>query len=113
MTGKIICVISLLLAVSLPLYSSDGDGVLVITNETGFTLKDLYISTVDNEDWGKDLLRGNPLLNGETLTIPLVQLESVIINIRGKDNEGDTYTVYNINAEIENISITLENIDPD
>jgi len=113
MTGKIISVISLLLAVSLPLFSSDSEGVFIVTNETGFTLKDLYISTVDSEDWGKDLLRGNPLLDGETLTIPLVQLESVIINIRGKDDEGDTYTVYSINAEIEDVSITLENIDPD
>jgi len=113
MTGKIICVISLLLTVSLPLFSSDGDGVFLITNETGFTLKDLYVSTVDSEEWGKDLLKGNPLLNGETLTIPLIQLESAIINIRGKDDEGDTYTVYNINAEIENVRITLENIDPD
>jgi len=113
MTGKIICVISLLLTISLPLFSIDGDGVVIISNETGFTLKDLYISTADSEDWGKDLLKGNPLLNGETLTIPLVQLESVIINVRGKDDEGDTYTVYNINAEIENVHITLKNIDPD
>ncbi|MCD6343809.1 MAG: hypothetical protein J7L76_08480 [Spirochaetaceae bacterium] len=113
MTGRILCVISILLVISLPLFSAENSEVFTVTNETGFTLSDLYISNLDSEDWGKDLLKGNPLLNGDSLTIPLAELESVFINVRGRDDEGDTYTVYSINAEIDDVNITLNNIDPD
>jgi len=97
----------------MPLYSAENNEVFTVTNETGFTLSGLYISNLDSEDWEKDLLKGNPLLNGESLIIPLANLESLYINVRGRDDEGDTYTVYGINAEIDDISITLNNIDPD
>ena len=113
MTGRIICVISILLIISMPVFSADTNEVFVVINETGFTLSNLYVSNMESEDWGKDLLKGNPLLNGESLTIPLAQLESMYLNVRGRDDEGDTYTVYGIDAEIEDIRINLNNIDPD
>ena len=113
MRGKLVIFISLLLIVILPLFSSETKEFLVISNKTGFTLADLYISDIDSDDWGKDLLQNNPLLNGESLIIPLIQLQSVYINVRGRDTEGDTYTVYSIAAESEDVVIALNNIDPD
>ena len=113
MRGKIVIFTLLLLNIILPLSSSETKEFLVISNETGFTLADLYISDMDSDDWGKDLLQKNPLLNGETFIIPLIQLQNVYINVRGRDTEGDTYTVYSIDAESEDVVIALNNIDPD
>jgi hypothetical protein len=113
MTGKFICVLSVLFVLSQPLWSVEKDEILKISNETGFTMSALYISDTNLEDWGNNLLGENPLLSGESLSIPLIKLESLYIDIRGRDNEGDTYTVYNINAEMDDVIITLNNIDPD
>jgi len=94
-------------------WAADTDAFFVVTNDTGFVLSSLHFSPVNSEDWSDDLLNGNPLLAGESIRIPLVELKDSIINIRAKDDEGDTYTVYSIDADSEDITISLTDIDPD
>ncbi len=113
MTEKFVCVILILLMAALPSWSADTDEVFTITNGTGFVITALYVGDVDSESWGNDLLNGNPLLDGESLRIPLLKLESMHVNVRARDDEGDTYTVLSINAETEDVLITLNDIDPD
>lgn len=91
----------------------DTDAFFVVTNDTGFILSSLHFSPVNSEDWSDDLLNGNPLLPGESLRIPLVEINHTIINIRAKDDEGDTYTIYSIDTNSEDIIISLTDIDPD
>ena len=112
-TGKIVRVILILLMTALPSLSADADEVFTITNGTGFVIAALYVSDVDSESWGTDLLNANPLLDGESIRIPLLKLESLHVNIKARDDEGDTYTVIGINAETEDVRITLNDIDPD
>lgn len=113
MTQKIVCIILILLSAALPSWSADTDEVFTVTNGTGFIIASLYISDVNSELWGNDLLNDNPLLDGESLEIPLLKLESLYVNVKARDDEGDTYTVYDINAESEDVRITLNDIDPD
>jgi hypothetical protein len=109
--NKIIAI--LLLFLSGLVWGVETDAFFVVTNDTGFILSSLYISPIDSEDWSDDLLGGNPLLAGESIRVPLVELETPIINIRARDDEGDTYTVYSIDAQSEDITISLTDIDPD
>lgn len=95
------------------LWSTEGKTVFEITNSTGFVLSALYIDDTESEQWDDNILDGNPLLNGESIIIPLVTLNGTIINIRAKDEEGDTYTIYGVNIENEDVTIFLTNIDPD
>ena len=104
-TGKFVRVILILLMTALPSWSADADEVFTITNGTGFVIAALYVSDVDSESWGTDLLNAN--------RIPLLKLESLHVNIKARDDEGDTYTVIGINAETEDVRITLNDIDPD
>ncbi len=113
MTTRFLCIISIFLIATLPSWSADNDEVFIITNETGFTIAALYISDINSEVWGKNLLDKNPLLEGESLSIPLLKLESLTVRVKARDDEGDTYTVFDINAVSEDISITLNHIDPD
>jgi len=111
--AKKLAFISLFLIVAAGLWSAEGDSVFEITNATGFVLEAVYIGSADSNVWNDDLLQGNPLLDGETLRIPLLSLEAAIVNVRARDEEGDTYTVWGVNAETEDIEIALTDIDPD
>jgi hypothetical protein len=112
MIRRVLCVPILLIAAA-ALWSAEGKTVLEVTNDTGFILSALYIEDIDSERWGEDLLGGNPLLNGESILIPLASLATPIVNIRARDEEGDTYTVYGVEAGSEDITIVLSDIDPD
>ena len=91
----------------------DGDLVFKVTNETGFTLASLQVADVAGDDWGRDFLGDNPLLDGEFVLIPLSEIEFEVVNVRARDDEGDTYTVQGVDTGAEDVAITLADIDPD
>ena len=105
--------VSILLLTAAALWSTEGKTAFEVTNKTGFVLSALYIGEINSEQWGDDLLGGNPLLDGESIIIPIVSLKSPIVNIRARDEEGDTYTVYGVDAEKDDVAIVLTDIDPD
>lgn len=93
--------------------SADTDGYLNVTNDTGFTIAAIFVSDSDKDDWGDDYLNGRVLNNGETLKVRLENISSTTVNVRGRDDEGDTYTVYGIYAVSDDVLLTLSDIDPD
>ena len=103
----------LILAISTLCWSADIDRFLEVTNNTGFVIATLYICDFDSDDWGDDFLDGRILSNGETVEIPLEELDSELVNVRGRDDEGDTYTTYMISTDSEYVELTINDIDPD
>ena len=103
----------ILLACAAVLMTSEARAVFKVTNGTGFVLSALYVGDANSEQWGEDLLDGNPLLDGESVLISLLSLNSTVVNVRGRDNEGDTYTIYGVDAAREDVTIHLTDIDPD
>ena len=95
------------------LWSTEGKTVFKVTNNTGFILSALYIDAAKSEEWNENILEGTPLLNGESVFIPLITLKNTVVDIRAKDEEGDTYTIFGVNVEDEDVTIFLQNIDPD
>ena len=95
-----------------PLSANAGDAYLDITNATGFVLAAVYVAPADTETWGGNKLQNRTLPNGGTFRIPLSQLPSKTVKVKARDNEGDTYTIWSVNAE-NDLIITLNHIDPD
>ena len=70
--------------------------IVVIVNETGFTIRNIYICKADNEDWGNNNL-ANALYNKESVNITLDQPDrESLYNVRLVDADGDFYTKYNV-----------------
>jgi hypothetical protein len=105
--------IPIILTITFFSLAAQNNRFLDITNETGFTIAAVYISDADADNWNIDYLEGRTLQNGETLQIPLERLDADQVNVRGRDDEGDTYTVYGINTGSEDVRLTLNDIDPD
>jgi hypothetical protein len=51
--------------------TSDGnsDATLTVTNKSDFSIVELYVTQVDNPDWGRNLLGGDELLPDEHTTL--------------------------------------------
>jgi hypothetical protein len=60
---------SLVLALALAACSSDDgvdvDSTLLVVNDSDFFITDIFLTQVDNPDWGDNLLRGDVLAPGE------------------------------------------------
>lgn len=71
-----------------------GDASLLVINESDFAIVEIYLTDVDDPDWGPNLLRGDVLLPGEELLLGvtcgfydalLLDEELVECEIRGLD----------------------------
>jgi hypothetical protein len=47
----------------------DGDATLEVVNESDFEIWELYLTEVDNRDWGPNLLRGDTLYPDESILL--------------------------------------------
>lgn len=45
------------------------DASLLVINESDYVIEEIYLTEVDNPDWGPNLLRGDVLLPGEELLL--------------------------------------------
>jgi hypothetical protein len=45
------------------------DATLRVINQSDFVITDIYLTEIDNPDWGPNLLRGDVLLPGEELLL--------------------------------------------
>jgi hypothetical protein len=88
----------------------DFDGYVDVTNDTGFTMYYLYIKQ-NTKTWSPDLLGDNVLEDGDMFTVYLNNYPESIFDIRLEDGDGDTYTFPGVDVEIEDVYITLENLD--
>jgi hypothetical protein len=82
-----------------------------ITNKTGFTIFYVYVSPGKSKSWEEDVLGSNVLSNGETYRITLRGYKSSIFDIRLVDEDGDSYTFWNVDVSIQDIVATLADLD--
>ena len=82
-----------------------------VTNRTGFTILYMYVSPGDAKNWEEDVLGKDILLNGRTQRVNLYGYRSPIFDIRLVDEDGDTYTFWNVNVSRSDLVVTLADLD--
>ena len=96
---------SLLLALSFPVYSADQDFTLV--NATGVTIDEFYVSPVSVNDWQEDVLGIEVLEDGEEVAVKFSRDEEACAwDLMIKDKEGTEIHWENIDL-CEHTRITL------
>ncbi len=88
----------------------DFDGYVDVTNSTGYAMYYLYLKQ-KSKSWGPDLLGDDVLMDGDTFTVYLKNFPASVFDIRIEDEEGDTYSFYDTDAETDDVYITLDNLD--
>jgi hypothetical protein len=76
----------------------DSESSIGITNNTGYTVRHMYISPVSNDNWGRDVLWDGVVNNGNSVPIKLSQPFSFDnrYDIRIISENGNTYTKRNV-----------------
>lgn len=87
------------------------DGYIVVTNNTGFDIIYLYISHEDAEDWEEDVLGDEILADGEYIQIDIEGYETSIFDVSAEDEDGDSYTLWGIDIETDDVILTLDDLD--
>ena len=92
-----------------------------ITNDTGYDFYWVYISSSEDDEWGEDWMGEDIFYDGETFVFDLSDYpwETELFDIQIEDEDGDTYTFMEMDAEEyadpdlnENIfTVTLEDLD--
>ena len=60
---------SLVLAVATGCVASSSDSSLTVSNDSDFTIQELYLTDVGSSTWGRNLLGGDVLVPGEALSL--------------------------------------------
>ncbi|MEE4330056.1 MAG: hypothetical protein V2J10_04260 [Wenzhouxiangella sp.] len=82
-----------------------------VTNRTGFTILFMYVSPGDAQTWEEDVLGDDVLPTGSTQRVNLHGYRSPIFDIRLVDEDGDTYTFWNVDVSRNDLVVTLADID--
>ena len=113
MKGKIYLILFLFLGVFA--FAQPIKGVLFI-NSTGYDLSELYISPTSHDDWYDDLLNGQTLGDGESVTINIPDYDDteLIYDAMAVDVDGDEYSRFDIDLSDESnrsIEFTFDDYD--
>jgi hypothetical protein len=84
---------------------------ILITNQTGFDIFFLYISHESSDDWEEDVLDDEVLSDGETAKVDIQGYSTSIFDIRLEDEDGDTYTLWDVDVETTDLIVTLDDLD--
>ena len=87
------------------------DGYVEVTNDTGFTIYFLYVSPGKAKTWEEDVLDEDILKDGQTVRVTVNGAKSEIFDIRVEDEDGDTYTLWNVDISTEDVTFTLDDLD--
>jgi hypothetical protein len=79
--------------------SDDGDSDFTIYNESSYIIDEINLAEVSQDTWGPDLLRGDPLFPGDSLTI--VSIECGRYDVRVTDETG-------VRCELGNIDLCFD-----
>lgn len=82
-----------------------------VTNRTGYTILYMYVSPGDAKSWEDDVLGRDVLRSGTTKRVNLYGYRSPIFDIRLVDEDGDTYTFWNIDVSRHDLVVTLADLD--
>ena len=117
MKKKLICLL-LALAVCLSLTACGGKAEkgVTITNNVGYTLKEIYISTNDSSDWGDNLVPGT-LADGASMTLKLSERfggTEAVLDIRALDEDGDAYEFFELSLKDgDSVTLNWDSDEPD
>jgi hypothetical protein len=84
-----------------------------VINNTGYTIHELYLSPVSADNWEEDVLNGNFMENGRTVSVRLAYPLSKEnrYDFRIIDEDGDTYIKWDVLlTENAAVSFTLQDI---
>jgi hypothetical protein len=73
----------------------DGDSTITFWNESSYAIEDIYVTEVDTFDWGPDLLGGDVLLPGESIS---VVVDCNTYDVKVIDETGVECELYNIDV---------------
>lgn len=84
-----------------------------ITNRTGYTIRYMYVSPAKSDSWEEDVLGDDVLLNGKTQRVNLKGYKSSVFDIKLVDEDGDSYTFWNVDVSERDLVVTLDDLDSD
>ena len=87
------------------------DGYVDITNNTGYDIYYLYVSHAKRDTWGQDWLGNDILPDGDTIRVTVQKERSSVFDIRAEDEDGDTYTVWDLDIAVHDLVLTLDHLD--
>lgn len=82
-----------------------------ITNRTGYTIMYMYVSPANSRNWEEDVLGRDVLPSGTTQRVNLYGFRSPVFDIRLVDEDGDTYTFWNVDVSRRDLVVTLADLD--
>ena len=109
MIRKLFAVLAVVVFFSTPTVAFDG--YVEVTNDTGFAIYFLYVSPGKAKTWEEDVLDEDILQDGQTVRVTVNGAKSGIFDIRAEDEDGDTYTLWNVDIAAEDVTFTLDDLD--
>jgi hypothetical protein len=87
------------------------DYYVEITNNTGYTIFYVYVSPDNSDDWEEDVLGKEVLMDGDSRRINLSGYKSPVFDIRLVDEDGDSYTYWDVDVSERDITATIGDLD--
>ncbi|MEH6565219.1 MAG: hypothetical protein V7756_07860 [Halopseudomonas sp.] len=87
------------------------NGYVEVTNRTGYDIHYLYVSPAKAGDWEEDVLDQDILSNGQTVRVTVRQAAGSVYDIRAEDEDGDTYTLWNVDIAKHDIVFSEQDMD--
>lgn len=82
-----------------------------ISNQTGYTIMYMYVSPSDAQNWEEDVLGSQVLPTGQGRRVWLRNYHSPMFDIRLVDEDGDTYTFWQVDVSRHDLVVTLDHLD--
>lgn len=96
----------------LPSVQTSSDLYVVISNNTGYPIQQVFISPDDASSWEEDRLEGRILNHGESIRFNLTGHRNPMFDIQLVDADGDTYSFHDVDVERYDVTATIANLDP-
>ena len=87
------------------------NGYVEVTNDTGYDIHYLYVSPAHAGDWEEDVLDEDILPDGKTVRVSVRKAKGSVYDIRAEDEDGDTYTLWDVDIAKRDVTFTLDDID--
>ena len=82
-----------------------------ITNKTGYTIMEMYVSPEDSTGWEEDVLGSSVLRPHKARRINLTGYSNPSFDIQLVDEDGDTYTFWKVDVSQIDLVVPIEDID--
>jgi hypothetical protein len=83
------------------------EATLEVVNESDFAITDIYLTEVDNRDWGPNLIGGDVLLPGESIV--LVDINCDYYDAQLIDEDGVTCELYDLDLCLNDATWVVRN----